>query len=61
FDRIKEMLGEFSIPERLGSLTEEAHKNRSQAEDFLLGGTGSLSEEESLKLFYTRDEADEIF
>lgn len=61
FDRIKEMLKKFSIPERLGVLTEEAHKNRSQAEAFLLEGTGSLSEDESLKLFYTRDEADEIF
>lgn len=61
FDAVKSMLDEFSIPERLERLTEEAGANRDQAESFLLEGMGTLSEEECLKLFYTREEADEIF
>ena len=61
FDRIQEMLKEKGISEKIEVLTEEATLNRKEAEATLLGGDGKLSAEESFKLFYTKEEAEEIF
>jgi len=61
FERIKHMLQEFHIPEKIAQLTKEAINNRLKAETFLLKGYGPISEEESFKLFYTKQEAAEIF
>ena len=61
FRRVQKMLDKGGIPEKIKALTDEAVANRREAEAILLGGEGKLSEEESFKLFYTKEEAEEIF
>jgi hypothetical protein len=60
FGKIKKMLSERKIPDRLGRMEQEAIVNRREAESFLLK-YGVKSPEECMKLFYTREEAEEIF
>lgn len=61
FDRVKNLLEKNGIPAKIASLEEKAAVLRKQAESCLLDGGEELNEEESLKLFFTREEADEIF
>jgi hypothetical protein len=61
FDTIKKMLFDFKIAEKISKLEKKAAENRKEAESILLKGTGQITEEESLKLFYTTEESDEIF
>lgn len=61
FKKIKEMLFAKEIPEKLQTIEKKAAANREAAESYLLNGTGTLSEQESLKLFYTKEEKEEIF
>jgi vacuolar-type H+-ATPase subunit F/Vma7 len=61
FRRIKKMLSEREIPEKLLALEKEAIISRKNAESYLLGSTDTLSEEEFMKLFYTAQEKEEIF
>lgn len=61
FDRVKSLLEEYAIPNKIAALEKKASSERIQAEACLLGGERKLTEEESLKLFFTHEEADEIF
>jgi hypothetical protein len=61
FDRVKNLLTEYGIPEKIASLEKEASTARLQAEACLLKGEQTITEEDSLKLFFTHEEADEIF
>ncbi len=61
FKRIQFLGDKFHIPEKMKRMLQKARKNRKEAEGFLLKGTGQISNEESYKLFYTREEAEEIF
>jgi hypothetical protein len=61
FRRIKAMLLERKIPEKIKALEDEAIMNRKNAESYLLECNGLLQEEEYIKLFYTRQEKEEIF
>ncbi len=60
FGKIRKMLSERKIPDRLGKMEQEAIVNRRNAESYLLK-YGVRSSEECMKLFYTREEAEEIF
>jgi len=60
FGKIKTMLSERNIPDRLKKMEKEAIVNRKNAETYLLK-YGVKSSEECMKLFYTREEAEEIF
>ena len=55
------MVLERKIPEKLRVIREKAINNRKNAESYLLNSTGVLPEEEYLKLFYTKQEKEEIF
>ncbi|MCJ7681062.1 MAG: nucleotidyltransferase domain-containing protein [Candidatus Aminicenantes bacterium] len=61
FRCIQKMLDERGISKKIKTLTDEAGVNRLEAEATLLGREGKMSEEESFKLFYTKEEAEEIF
>jgi len=61
FDKIKNMLIERKIPDKLDEIEKAAIINRKHAKSYLLKGMGPLPEEECMKLFYTREETEEIF
>jgi hypothetical protein len=62
FHRLKRMLQEQGIPGRLQALEQKAFLDRKNAEDYLLSkARDNLTEEESMKLFYTAEEKEEIF
>lgn len=61
FEKIKKMLTEKSVPEKLADLEKEAIKDREQAIISLSDSTGGILEEGYSKLFYTREEIEEIF
>lgn len=61
FEKIKKMILERKIPEKLRVIEEKAVANRKEAESYLLKSTSEIGEEEYLKLFYTRQEKEEIF
>ncbi len=61
FQRVKDMVSEQGIPERLVEMEAQAVASRDQAEARLLELGGELSEEEALHLFYTREEGEEIY
>lgn len=61
FERVKKILQEKSIPEKLAELENTAVIERKNAVSYLLNSKGSLSEEEYKKLFYTTEEKEEIF
>jgi hypothetical protein len=49
------------IPEKLEALEEKALMNRNNAISYLLKFKGTLSDQESMKLFYTKEEKEEFF
>ncbi len=61
FEKIKEMLLKHKIPEKLLAIEEKAIANREKARSYLLGSTELLPEEQYMKLFYTKQEKEEIF
>ncbi len=61
FEAIKKMLAEEAIPDKLASLEIEAVKDREQAIISLSNSAGGILEEGDSKLFYTREEIEEIF
>jgi hypothetical protein len=61
FEKIKEMLLENRIPEKLLAIEEKAVADRENARSYLLSSTQILPEEEYMKLFYTKQEKEEIF
>ena len=61
FGRIKDMLKETGVPERLAALKKAAEERRAQAEQTLLEKPETLQTPEFEQLFFHREEADEIF
>jgi hypothetical protein len=61
FDKIKSMLLKRGIPKKLSELESEAIINRKDAESYLLKSKALIKEEEYMKLFYTKQEKEEIF
>jgi len=61
FEKVKGMLCENRIPEKLKEMENAALKNRKDAEQNLLIDNCMLSNEECMKLFYTVEESEEIF
>jgi len=61
FKQIKKMLIDEGIPEKIRVLEEKALLNRNNAKTQLLKYEGKLTDEESMKLFYTKEEKEEFF
>ena len=61
FDLIKQRVQEHGIPEKIIQIAEHAVQERLRAETYLLSREEGISEEEYQPLFYTADEADEIY
>lgn len=61
YEDIKEMVKEAGIPQKIAELEEKAEIDRSNARMYLLKAKVPLAEEESLKLFYTKEEKEEFF
>ena len=61
FEKIKGMLLENRIPEKLLAIEKKAVAERENARSYLLSSTEILPEEEYMKLFYTKQEKEEIF
>ena len=61
FKQIKQMLIDECIPEKIRVLEEEALLNRNNAKAQLLKHEGKLTDEEHMKLFYTKEEKEEFF
>jgi len=61
FCKVKKMLLDEGIPEKIAALEEKALINRNNAKSYLLKYEGTLSEEENMKLFYTKEEREEFF
>ncbi len=61
FESIKKMLYKKRIPEKLVKLENIAAAERVNARSCLLNNSYSLSQDECTKLFYTKEEAEEIF
>ncbi len=61
YDKVKQMLVEQGIPEKMLCLERKAQKDRKNAEAYLLNIQDGLSEAEAMKLFYTAEEKEEIF
>jgi hypothetical protein len=61
FQRIKELVAQHGIPQRLGEMQAHAVANRELAVARLLELEGQLTESEAYHLFYTREEGEEIY
>ncbi|MDQ2084879.1 hypothetical protein RBH29_00315 [Herbivorax sp. ANBcel31] len=61
YKKIKQMVKEAGIPQKMVELEEKAEIERNDARIYLLKSKAPLSEEESLKLFYTKEEKEEFF
>ena len=60
FNNIKKMLMDERIPEKIKALEETASRNRNEAIAHLLNYEGKLTNEEDMKLFYTKEEKEEF-
>ena len=61
FAQIKEMLNVAAIPDKIHFLQEKAALSRDEAIARLLENEGDLADEESAKLFFTKEEREEFF
>jgi hypothetical protein len=61
FNKVKGLVEEFGVPEKLAILEQRAMENRKEAEISLLQSHVNQVDEVSLNLFYTREEGDEIY
>jgi hypothetical protein len=61
FENIKKMLFERKIDDKLAELENKAKINRLEATSWLLEGTDKSLSPECINLFYTREEAEEVF
>lgn len=61
FQTIKDLIREYKIPQKLKEMERKAIQNRKRAEAYLLDQADGLSEKEFQKLFYTKEEGEEIF
>lgn len=61
YEDIKQMVEEAGIPQTILELEKKAEIDRNNAREYLLNAKVPLAEEESLKLFYTKEEKEEFF
>jgi hypothetical protein len=61
FQKVKALVKEFGVPEKLAALEKHAAEDRDKAETSLLQTDAAQTDAEFLNLFYTREEGDEIF
>jgi hypothetical protein len=61
FERVKSLVGQHGIRERLKEMETQAINSRRLAEARLIEMDGELSENEAYHLFYTREEGEEIY
>lgn len=61
FQKVKQLLFEKGIPEKIAALEEKAILNRNNAISYLLRCEGTLADEKNMKLFYTNEEKEEFF
>ncbi len=61
FNKIRKMLIEKDIPLKIKSMKDKAVRDRKDAEKYLLSNVNSITRDEWMKLFYTKDEKEEIF
>jgi len=61
FHKIKAMVAEFGVPEKLAALEQHAIESRKEAEISLLQSDAQQADSAFLNLFYTREEGDEIY
>lgn len=61
FNEVKKLLIDKGIPEKIAALEKEALINRINAESYLLKCAGTLTDENVMKLFYTKEEKEEFF
>jgi hypothetical protein len=61
FQKVKAMVGEFGVPEKLAGLEQRAIEDRKQAEISLLQSDPAQPDAAFINLFYTREEGDEIY
>ena len=59
--RIKKLLKEHGISDKLSRLEEKAHRDRNEAEKTLLSAPENAVREDLMLLFYTTEEKEEIF
>ncbi len=61
FRKIKAMVEEMKVPEKLANLQMQANQSRKDAEISLLQADASRADTEFINLFYTSEEGDEIY
>jgi hypothetical protein len=61
FQKIKAMVKEFGVPEKLDALEKQATEDRNHADISLLQSDATQADSGFLNLFYTREEGDEIY
>lgn len=61
YRRVKKMVADYDIPEKLRRLEENASRDRIEAEQQLLAVSGSAHHDQLMALFYTTEEKEEIF
>jgi hypothetical protein len=61
FRKVKGMVAEYGVSEKLACLEKRALETREEAEISLLNSNASQADPASLDLFYTREEGDEIY
>jgi len=61
FQKIKAMVEEFEVPQKLAALEKKAVEDRKQAEISLLHSDPNQADAAFVNLFYTREEGDEIY
>jgi hypothetical protein len=61
FEKVKAMVAEYGVSDKLALLEKRALENRKEAEISLLRSNASQADSASLDLFYTREEGDEIY
>ena len=61
YTKVKQMLVEKGIPDKIRCLEKKAQKDRANAQTYLLNVQDGLSETEAMKLFHTAEEKEEMF
>jgi hypothetical protein len=61
FQKIKALVEEFGVPKKLAALEHRAIEDRKNAEISLLNSDPTRADAAFIKLFYTREEGDEIY
>lgn len=61
YNRIRQMLIKYAIPEKISLLEEKARQGRIEAEGKLMTASGTADHDDLMALFYTTEEKEEIF